>query len=1034
MATPNIEVSGTLKEALFETLNAILSPIHDVRANAEDQLKVLEVTDEFGVHLAELTVDPNGLLPIRQLASVLLKQYVEVHWCQHSEKFHSPETTEEAKATIRQLLPLGLRESISKVRSSIAYAISAIAHWDWPENWPELFDILMHSLTSEDHNAVHGGMRVLTEFCNEVTDNQMPQVAPIILPQMYRIFTSSDKYNIRVRGHAVEIFSTCVQVISMMVDYNKKAAKELLYPISTQFTEALVAALLVPDGVNSDSGLKKDVLNALTLLVKCVPKLMSSWLPHILTPVWNALTESASIYVKTVVNDTEDANNPVDSDGEVLGFENLVFSIFEFVNVLVESPKFRNFVKKGLSDLMYYIVLYMQITEEQINIWTNNPDQFVEDEDEETFSYSVRISAQDLLLSLCQEFDDDSTVGLCNAISKHLEEAEIARNSGNPFWWKIHESCMVALGSVRDLIIDQIQNNSLPFDLSGFLQTVVLADLNLSVSPFLVGRSLWMASRFCIAMSPDLIQRFLQATVNGIQPSQPSSVRVSAVRAVWGFCEHLKASQQTSILIPYLPPVMEGLINLATQFSSEVLALVMESITIALSVDKDFMASIEERVLSLAIAAFLKHNSDPILVSLSQDVFKELAQNAICQNLLQQRLVPTLVSILHAPVDKIPMGLQGVALDILQTLVRNSSRPLPEPLLTSAFPAAVHCILHTDDNTTLQNGGECLRAYVSVSLDQVVAWHDETGCSGLVYVVQVAQHLLDPKTSESSAAYVGRLVSTLIFKAGGTLGENTELLLRAVLSKMQQTETLTVIQSLVMVFAHLVHHQMPAVLDFLSSVPGPTGKSALEFVLTEWCSRQHLFFGAYENKVSTLALCKLLEHSIKTNDRRLTEVNVKGDQIIDLEEGIKTRTKSAQKPPKWTEIPVVIKIYKLLINELSNSMEQAMTQQDDDYSDMENWDEDEDESIDMKENDSSSMSRIMSQYVPAANFSGYDIETEDCDDEDPDAISDPLYHINMQNFLTQFLHTLSQQSCYNTFMQHHTPEEKQVLSSIGISI
>ena len=31
-------------------------------------------------------------------------------------------------------------------------------------------------------------------------------------------------------------------------------------------------------------------------------------------------------------------------------------------------------------------------------MWSLNPDQFVEDEDDDTFSYSVRISAQDLLL------------------------------------------------------------------------------------------------------------------------------------------------------------------------------------------------------------------------------------------------------------------------------------------------------------------------------------------------------------------------------------------------------------------------------------------------------------------------------------------------------------------------------------------------------------------------------------------------------------------------------------------------------------
>lgn len=53
--------------------------------------------------------------------------------------------------------------------------------------------------------------------------------------------------------------------------------------------------------------------------------------------------------------------------GEVLGFENLVFSIFEFVHALLENSKFKSTVKKALPELIYYIILYMQITEEQVN-------------------------------------------------------------------------------------------------------------------------------------------------------------------------------------------------------------------------------------------------------------------------------------------------------------------------------------------------------------------------------------------------------------------------------------------------------------------------------------------------------------------------------------------------------------------------------------------------------------------------------------------------------------------------------------------
>ena len=46
-------------------------------------------------------------------------------------------------------------------------------------------------------------------------------------------------------------------------------------------------------------------------------------------------------------------------------------------------------VKKSVGAILFFF---------QIKAWTANPQQFVEDEDDDTFSYSVRISAQDLLL------------------------------------------------------------------------------------------------------------------------------------------------------------------------------------------------------------------------------------------------------------------------------------------------------------------------------------------------------------------------------------------------------------------------------------------------------------------------------------------------------------------------------------------------------------------------------------------------------------------------------------------------------------
>lgn len=50
-----------------------------------------------------------------------------------------------------------------------------------------------------------------------------------------------------------------------------------------------------------------------------------------------------------------------------------------------------------------------------------------------------------------------------------------------------------------------------------------------------------------------------------------------------------------------------------------------------------------------------------MVASLAQDIFKELAQIEGCQGPMQMRLIPTLVSIMQAPPDKIPSGLCAVS-------------------------------------------------------------------------------------------------------------------------------------------------------------------------------------------------------------------------------------------------------------------------------------------------------------------------------------------------------------------------------------
>eukprot|EP00095_Tigriopus_kingsejongensis_P008338 maker-scaffold395_size185061-snap-gene-0.28 protein:Tk08338 transcript:maker-scaffold395_size185061-snap-gene-0.28-mRNA-1 annotation:"PREDICTED: uncharacterized protein LOC102161799" len=109
-----VNVNPEVRSGLSGVLLNLLSPNLGERQLAEQQLQALQVTEEYGVILAEITLAPDGSLPLRQMTAVLLKQYVDTHWSEHADKFVPPEASPAAKETIRRILPAGLNESIIK--------------------------------------------------------------------------------------------------------------------------------------------------------------------------------------------------------------------------------------------------------------------------------------------------------------------------------------------------------------------------------------------------------------------------------------------------------------------------------------------------------------------------------------------------------------------------------------------------------------------------------------------------------------------------------------------------------------------------------------------------------------------------------------------------------------------------------------------------------------------------------------------------------------------------------------------------------
>ena len=95
-------------------------------------------------------------------------------------------------------------------------------------------------------------------------------------------------------------------------------------------------------------------------------------------------------------------------------------------------------------------------------------------------------------------------------------------------------------------------------------------------------------------------------------------------------------------------------------------------------------------------------------------------------------------------------------------------------------------------------------------------------------------------------------------------------------------------------------------------------------------------------------MAKILEHAISKDDKRFQNLFVKGDRIINPIEGIKTRSKSKSEKELYTQVPLLVKIYKLLINELHNQIEDRKDENGDEFDD---YDEYDDEEVDEDENE-----------------------------------------------------------------------------------
>lgn len=273
------------------------------------------------------------------------------------------------------------------------------------------------------------------------------------------------------------------------------------------------------------------------------------------------------------------------SEDEIENMTTMILQMFEFIHGLIESKKFKQLIKNVTVDLIYIVIVYIQITEQQLEDWTQDPEKFVQDEEEQNVDYSVRVSAQDVLIIIGQELDK-VLPALQEALSRHCCVADAEKNANNPHWWKIQEACMLAV-SCFDFLIENNKEDS-KFNLSEYLnmsKSLMNVDL---ISPFLAGRCLCLMSHF--SGSPiynnQLLGELLDLTTMNLASDRPIVTRICAVKAIQFFCENLKKSapEKREVLLSKLGTLFDGVFSLIGLGKYNILNLLLETLHSIISV------------------------------------------------------------------------------------------------------------------------------------------------------------------------------------------------------------------------------------------------------------------------------------------------------------------------------------------------------------------------------------------------------------------------------------------------------------------
>ena len=748
---------------LVQCLQATLSPDANLRHQAETHLVEWSKHDGYCLRLIAVvqSTDP-AAADVRQLAAVVLRRHIQKRWAPEDIEDGENQISDAEKVQVRALLPSSLGEPNGGIQTAVGMSIAEIGKSDCPHAWPELLPGLVSAVSNKTNpHLVSGAVRSLALLVEDLSEEQVVEMAPVVLPELLLI-VQSEGAPVSLRRWALIIFKTCLGALELTYKQTAGCA-QILEQALPPWLQTI--ALILDGPTSADApliwGVKFEALGCLVRAGRAFSKITAPLMPPVLSSCWGIFTSCGPLYDQLVVRgEGDDVGVEDDASLERVTFSDLISQLFELLLTLLGNRRMQGMLRPAFQQLAYLTIGYMQVSQDNMEKWEADVNEYLANEDD---MWGTRASAELLLDEMLESGEAQGLAAVGDAVQRRIQEAAAAKQAGDPSWWRLREASLLAAGAVAERCVQlKRKNKPLPASIDPVLASAAVVENDLApgsnAPPFVIGRGLWLLYKWAPVLPPEVRSAALRVGCAALAtPGCPALVQAGACQAVARLFKGATPEDIQAIS----EQAFSGLAQLLPSTEEDSLHLVVGTLSALVKVDPGSAARWAHHVIPAILKIWVDNIADPLLGEDAEELLRLLASTPGCLEILQSTALPTLSDVIANPAPHSPLLISG-CLDTIALILRPSEANMVESYGKGLVPAVLRLLSSTQDEDVMASAVSVLRATLQIGKAGALSWAGDSPAAGAAAYMLLARHLLKAEIPDTACRSVGGLILELL--------------------------------------------------------------------------------------------------------------------------------------------------------------------------------------------------------------------------------------------------------------------------------